>query len=117
MNKSKSNPIFQARVFPSKRNDEQHVLVYKLLKDKDDEKATAGFLTLANALESDVLKDYIGASEYSDVLGCDIIKFSLPFALELSHVPDTRTWTNAKGEDVESYISVDVEDIISAQDF
>ena len=116
MKKSKSNPIFQARVFPSKRNDEQHVLVYKLLKDADYKNATAGFLTLANALESDVLKDYIGASEYSDVLGCDVIKFSLPFALELSHIPDTRTWTNPKGVEITSYISIDVDDIVDSQD-
>ena len=116
MKTSKNQGVFQAQIFPSKKNPEQHVLVYKLLEDAKDEKAIAGFITLKNALNSDELSDYLGASEESDVLGCEVVTYSIPFALTLARVPRTRTWVNKADEKKTSYVNIDVEDIIKIED-
>ena len=116
MTTKKQQVVFQAQIFPSKKNKEQHIIVYKKLDEADDEDATAGFITLRDALDSDELKDYLGAVEYSKVLGCNVVKYSIPFALTLSSVPRTRDYVNADDEDKTSYINIDVDDIIDIDD-
>jgi hypothetical protein len=116
MKTSKQQVVFQAQIFPSKKNKEQHIIVYKKLDEADDEHATAGFITLKDALDSPELKGYLGATEFSDVLGCNVVKYSIPFALTLSSVPRTRDYVNADGEDKTSYINIDVGDIIEIDD-
>lgn len=116
MKTKKQQAVFQAQIFPSKKNEGQHILVYKKLEDADDENATAGFITLKDALNSDELSDYLGSSEYSDVLGCEVVTYSIPFALTLSSVPRTRNYVNADNEDKTSYVNIDVSDIIEIDD-
>tara|TARA_R100000789_G_scaffold64922_1_gene61256 strand:+ start:106 stop:459 length:354 start_codon:yes stop_codon:yes gene_type:complete len=116
MKTKKQQGVFQAQIFPSKKNKEQHVLVYKLKEDADDENAIAGFITLKDALESTTLSAYLGASEESDVLDCGIVTFSIPFALTLSHVPRTRDYVNADKEDRTSYVNISADDILEIDD-
>lgn len=111
--------IFQARVFPSKKNEGEHLIVYgvDLLDDNvKSEDKVIGFINLEGALESDVLKDYLGASELSKAIDCNVITKSIPFSLTLNHLPGDRTWTPDEGKPKQVYNPIRAMHIVSVED-
>ena len=112
----KDKAIFQARVFPSKKNDDQHLLVYGVDMLDDTVKSEDKVVGFEEALESEILQNYLGASEYSKALDCKVITKAIPFTITVDHLPVSRTWTPEGGEPTEVYASVRAHNIISAED-
>jgi len=117
--------LFFSRIYPKKNRDgslseNQHLLVFKLFGDEEDDDAPTGFITLQDALDSKVLSQYIGVREYSKAIDCDIVVNSIPFLLTLDDIPPSRTGkgTNQQGEEVvkEYYTLQGADSILHCED-